>query len=88
MAKRGSIVQAIKAKPGNRPPNYGKYANVPMPCNTKGCENEAIVHTGSFATRHKWCWACYGNAPNSASDLNKRHKAATAFLASIGVTLK
>lgn len=88
MSKRGSIVQAIKAKPGNRPPNFGKFANKPMPCNTKGCENEAIVHTGEATNRHRWCWDCYGNAPTTGAQGTARQQAAYAYLASIGVTIK
>lgn len=86
MAKQ-SIIKVIKAKPGNKSPHHGKYANVPMICQTKDCDEEAIIHTGSFDARRRWCWDCYGVAPAHVSNVDARQAAALNYLKSIGVTL-
>jgi hypothetical protein len=88
MAKQ-SIVKVIKAKPGNRPPNYGKYERLPMICETNDCQNEAVVHYGKFAKRHKLCWHCFDPAEASAAkQRDKRKQAALDYLGSIGALAK
>jgi hypothetical protein len=79
MAKQ-SIVAVIRAKPGNRRPNYGKFDKLPIMCDTKGCKSEALLIRGKFDKREKLCYGCYRTPPQ-----DKRTDARVRNLRSMGL---
>jgi len=75
MAKQ-SIVKQIKAKPNAR----GKTSHLPMMCQTKDCDKEAVVFHGTFDKRVKVCYDCFAS--------NAEKKPAKSQVADIQATLK